>query len=77
MSVVAISQRFRAPVSMWSLKARPRTEMGIVATMRYQPIRASSPGRRSFRRPGSRSQRRARGTSANQARVIRQRSFQK
>ena len=52
-SVVPISHRSRPPVSIWSWNAKPRIPIGIVATIRYQPIRTSgcdrSDGSRSAR----------------------------
>ena len=48
-----ISTSWRASVSILSLNARPRIEIGIVPTIRYQPSRASSVPRAS----GSRSER--------------------
>ena len=41
MSTVATSQRLRAAVSIWSLNANPKTPMGMVPTITYQPMRAS------------------------------------
>ena len=41
-SVAAMSQRLRAPVSIWWLKIRPNTPTGTVARMRYQPSLYSS-----------------------------------
>src|SRR5919197_6131954 len=41
-SVEAMSQRLRAPVSIWSLKISPNAPTGIVATIRYQPSLYSS-----------------------------------
>ena len=45
-----IRYRLRAPFSIWSLNASPKTPIGIVAMMMYQPIRASSSPRSSGRR---------------------------
>ena len=66
MSIVPMRRRSRAPVSIWSAKATPKMTIGTVATMRYQPIRASS----SDRSVGSRSDR-------THVVVIRQRSSRK
>ena len=53
MNIVPMRRRSRAPVSIWSAKATPKITIGTVATIRYQPMRASS----SERSAGSRSDR--------------------
>jgi hypothetical protein len=48
-SIVPISHRLRAPVSIWSSNAKPSTPIGSVATIRYQPMRTSCVPRNSGR----------------------------
>ncbi len=40
-SIVAVSHRLRATVSIWSWKSSPSTAIGMVPMMTSQPIRAS------------------------------------
>ena len=65
-SVVPITYRSRAPVSIWSLKSTPKTPIGTVPSTMYQPSLASCSRRfaRSLRDP-------------SHARAIRMRSSRK